>query len=47
MDDVPPTLWLKEKALDILFASISELCGQRSEDSTRWVSQSSSLQALN
>lgn len=33
--------------LNILFASISELYGQRSEDSTRWVSKSGNLQALN
>lgn len=46
MDGVPPTLWMREKALDILFARIGELYGQRSEDSIKWVSQSRSLQAL-
>ena len=47
MDGVPPTLWIREKALDILFACIGELYGQRIEDSIRCVSQSRSLHALN
>lgn len=46
MDGVPPILWIREKVLDILFASISELYGQRNEDSIRWVSKNGNQQAL-
>lgn len=44
---MPPTLWIREKMLGFLFATIGELCSQRSEDRIRWIGGScGSLWAL-